>query len=444
MRWSWNDRRREKEDCWKEKHRLNCVVLRVRLWIEKEWESRKFWELWSNFDLKKEKLDVVSSDSKFDQFVLMFTIYFIDLFQSEMMLLSSKKMKNDYEIMKFEFSNWFDDDVEIDKANWLKNSVANFDDDDFSNWQNIRIETIQKIVFSNWLKNCVEIDEKIKKWIDVNRCDDDEKKSEKEKNYKNVFETLLSTIIIAVIIIIIIEKNVDFCEDFDILFICFVEFFSFVSFLKKEDWEKVSKSEFEESLKKKFVCVVYFFVEFVLSKDIHFDCEFCDSILIFFRFSASESVAFLIFSSTLKNLANENQLFVSFLSIKKKEVEIEKKIVFIFCSLICVFVNSSTENLLVFVFSVSKSIEWLFVVLNSRKSEIVQTKEIKFLDEKIVIKNDVSNFCEMNNSSSSSLNEFCVEIIKIEEKKEKFFFLFQVFCDRRFVWLSSKLLKRKL
>jgi ABC-type phosphate transport system permease subunit len=76
----------------------------------------------------------------------------------------------------------------------------------------------------------------------VNQCDDDEKKNEKEKNYKNAFEISFSTTIIAVIIviiiiiiIIIIEKDVDFCEDFDILFICFVEFFAFVSSLKEED-----------------------------------------------------------------------------------------------------------------------------------------------------------------------------------------------------------------
>ncbi len=57
------------------------------------------------FRFKKRKLDVVFSDSKFNQFVLMFMICFVDLLQSEMMLLSSKKMKNDYEMMKFEFSN---------------------------------------------------------------------------------------------------------------------------------------------------------------------------------------------------------------------------------------------------------------------------------------------------------------------------------------------------
>ncbi len=57
------------------------------------------------FRFKKRELDVVLSDSKFDQFVLMSMICFIDFFQSEMMLSSSKKMKNDYEMMKFEFSN---------------------------------------------------------------------------------------------------------------------------------------------------------------------------------------------------------------------------------------------------------------------------------------------------------------------------------------------------
>jgi hypothetical protein len=40
IRWSWNDRRREKKNYEKERHRLNCVVLRVRLWIEKN-ESRE-------------------------------------------------------------------------------------------------------------------------------------------------------------------------------------------------------------------------------------------------------------------------------------------------------------------------------------------------------------------------------------------------------------------
>ncbi len=188
-----------------------CCVVCVSL-NRKKVKVAKILRIVIEFRSKKRELDVVFNDSKFDQFVLMFMICFVDFFQSEMMLSSSKKMKNDYEMMKFEFSNWFDDDVEIDKANWLKNSVANFDDDDFSNWQNIRVETIQKIVFSNWLKNCVEIDEKIRKWVDVNQYDDDEKKNEKEKNNKNVFEILFSTIIIKIIIviiiiIIIIEKN---------------------------------------------------------------------------------------------------------------------------------------------------------------------------------------------------------------------------------------------
>jgi hypothetical protein len=106
-------------------------------------------------------------------------ICFADLFQSEMMLSSLKKMKNDFEIVKYEFSNWFVDDVEIDEANWLEMSVAKFDDDDFSNWRVNRIEMIQKIVSLNWLKNCVEIDEKIRNWIAINQCDDDEKKRKK-------------------------------------------------------------------------------------------------------------------------------------------------------------------------------------------------------------------------------------------------------------------------
>ncbi len=58
-------------------------------------------------------------------------------------------------------------------------------------------------------------------------------------------------------------------------------------------------------------------------------------------------------------------------------------------------------------------------MLSSRKSEIVQREEIEFLDEKIVIKSDVSNFCETNNSNSSSLNESCIEAIEIEEKKKE-------------------------
>jgi hypothetical protein len=77
----------------------------------------------------------------------------------------------------------------------------------------------------------------------VNQCDDDEKKSEKEKNYKNVSEIFLSTIIIEIIIIIIIiiiiEKNecanyVDHLENFDYLFVCSVEFFDSLSSLEEE------------------------------------------------------------------------------------------------------------------------------------------------------------------------------------------------------------------
>jgi hypothetical protein len=171
------------------------------------------------------------------------------------------------------------------------------------------------------------------------------------------------------------------------------------------------------------VCAVCLFAEFALSKDIHFDCEFCDSILIFFRFSAFESVAFLIFLSTLENFANENQSSVSSLSMKKKEVEIKKKIVFIFCSSVCVFVNSSIKNLLVFVFFVSELSLSIFCVesfasLNAKKCKIVQ-KNTKFLEKFIITDDDVTSFCATCNSNSSSQNK---NNHAVEKKKKKFVF----------------------
>ncbi len=57
--------------------------------------------------------------------------------------------------------------------------------------------------------------------------------------------------------------------------------------------------------------------------------------------------------------------------------------------------------------------------MNSEKYEIVREEKIKFLNEKIVIKNDVSNFYKTNNSSFSSLNKSCVEIVEIEKKEEE-------------------------
>jgi hypothetical protein len=69
------------------------------------------------FRFKKKILDVIFNHSKFDLFVLMNVICFVDFFQSEMMLSLSKKIKKDFEIVKYEFSNWFNDDVEIDEAN---------------------------------------------------------------------------------------------------------------------------------------------------------------------------------------------------------------------------------------------------------------------------------------------------------------------------------------
>ncbi len=129
----WSSKRKKKLLKKREKTSIKlCCVVCVSL-NRKKVRVAKILRAVIEFRSKKRKLDVVFNDSKFDQFVLMFVICFVDFFQSDMMLSSSKKMKNDYEMMKFEFSNWFDDDVEIDKANWLKDSVANFDDDDFSN-----------------------------------------------------------------------------------------------------------------------------------------------------------------------------------------------------------------------------------------------------------------------------------------------------------------------
>jgi hypothetical protein len=148
----------------------------------------------------------------------------------------------------------------------------------------------------------------------------------------------------------------------------------------------------------------------------------------------SEFVASLVVSSTLENFANETQSSESSSSAKKEESEIEKEIVFIFCSSVYIFINLSIENLFAFVFFVFDlnsviSFEKSSAFLNSKKSEIVRIKEIKFLDEKIVIKSDVSNLCKTNNSSSSSLNDSCVEVIKIDEEEEKKrnFFCFEFF-----------------
>jgi hypothetical protein len=75
MRWSWNDRRREK-NCWRKRHRLSCVVLRARLWIEKEWEVAKILKAKIKFRTKKRKFDVVFK--RFEVRFIRFNVY--DLF----------------------------------------------------------------------------------------------------------------------------------------------------------------------------------------------------------------------------------------------------------------------------------------------------------------------------------------------------------------------------
>jgi hypothetical protein len=174
------------------------------------------------------------------------------------------------------------------------------------------------------------------------------------------------------------------------------------------------------------VCVVCLFVEFAVFENVHSDCEFCDSILICFRFSVSCSVASFVVSSILESSARKNQSsFISFSSMKEKEFEIEKRIVFISCSSVCFSVDSSIENLFAFIFSIFELsflifFVWsLFAFLNSRKYEIVWKKKKKFLNVKIVTESSVSDLCETKSSNFLLLNKFCVEIIEIEKKEKK-------------------------
>jgi hypothetical protein len=109
--------------------------------------------------------------------------------------------------------------------------------------------------------------------------------------------------------------------------IYFIEFFNSLSFLKKEDWKKISKLVFEKNLKKKFVNVVYFFAKIIVLKENYFNYKFCDSILTFSLFFESEIVVFFVVFSTLENSANDNQsLFISIFSMKKENLRSKKKL----------------------------------------------------------------------------------------------------------------------
>jgi hypothetical protein len=106
---------------------------------------------------------------------------------------------------------------------------------------------------------------------------------------------------------------------------------------------------------------------------------------------------------------------------KKKKLKLKKKIVFISCFFVCVFVNSSIENLFVFVFSVSELSLSIFCVesfafLNTKKDKIVQ-KDIKFLKKFIIIDDDVTSFYATCDSNSSFQNKND----RVIEKKEKKF-----------------------
>jgi hypothetical protein len=109
--------------------------------------------------------------------------------------------------------------------------------------------------------------------------------------------------------------------------------------------------------------------------------------------------------------------------MKKKEVEIEKEVVFIFCFFVCVFVNTSIENLFVFVFFVSELNLSIFCVesfafLNTRKCKIVQ-RNTKFFEKSIITDDDVTSFCATCNSNFSSQNKNN-RVIEKEEKKLAF------------------------
>jgi hypothetical protein len=109
--------------------------------------------------------------------------------------------------------------------------------------------------------------------------------------------------------------------------------------------------------------------------------------------------------------------------MRKKEVEIEKKIVFISCSFVCVFVNSSIESLFVLVFSASELSLSIFCVessvfLNAKKCKIVQ-RNTKFLEKSIITDDDVTSFCATCDSNFSSQNK---NNRAVEEEKKKLAF----------------------
>jgi hypothetical protein len=109
--------------------------------------------------------------------------------------------------------------------------------------------------------------------------------------------------------------------------------------------------------------------------------------------------------------------------MRKKEIEIEKKIVFTSCFSVCVFVNSSIENLFAFVFSAFELNLSIFCVesfafLNAKKCKIVQ-KNTKFLEKSIITDDDVTSFCATCDSNFSSQNKNN-RVVEKEKKKLAF------------------------
>ncbi len=96
---------------------------------------------------------------------------------------------------------------------------------------------------------------------------------------------------------------------------------------------------------------------------------------------------------------------------------------FISCSFVCVFVNSSIESLFAFVFFVSELNLSIFCVessafLNAKKCKIVQ-KDTKFLEKSIITDDDVTSFCATCDSNFSSQNKNN-RAVEEEEKKLAF------------------------
>jgi hypothetical protein len=194
------------------------------------------------------------------------------------------------------------------------------------------------------------------------------------------------------------------------------------------------------------VCVVCFFVVFSVFENVYFDCEFCDSILILFLLSMFEFVTFSIFSSILKNLANENQSFMSFSLVKKKRIWDWKRNRFyflFFCLRFYQFVNWQFIRFYFFLFLNQLNDRLLFWVQKKKQNRSNRKNKISWWKD-----------CHKKRCFECLWNEqFEFFVIKRilrrsywdwqKRREEKKFFLFRVFCDRFCFRLLSRQKNRK-